>query len=64
MDDPDPERAAVAGAVAREAVLARYSLGRFQRDWDELLGDLTRSRPARRDLSTAGTAGTREGSSL
>ena len=52
----DPERAAVAGAVAREAALARYSLGRFHRDWDELLGDLA---VAPRTLSTAGT---REGS--
>ncbi|MCJ1700937.1 glycosyltransferase [Rathayibacter festucae] len=52
----DPERAAVAGAVAREAALARYSLGRFHRDWDELLGDLA---AAPRTLSTAGT---REGS--
>lgn len=37
----DPERAARAGAVAREAALARYGLARFHRDWDEVLGDLS-----------------------
>ncbi|PPF26580.1 glycosyl transferase [Rathayibacter tritici] len=40
----DPDRAARAGAVAREAALARYSLARFQRDWDEVLADLPRRR--------------------
>ncbi|SMH47181.1 Glycosyl transferases group 1 [Rathayibacter oskolensis] len=38
----DPERAARAGAVARESALERYGLGRFHRDWDELLSDLPR----------------------
>lgn len=36
----DPEKAARAGAVAREVALERYGLGRFHRDWDELLADL------------------------
>ncbi|PPG22480.1 glycosyltransferase [Rathayibacter toxicus] len=38
----DPERAAAAGAIAREAALAHYNLTRFQHDWDELLADLPR----------------------
>lgn len=42
----NPDRAARAGAVAREAALARYSLARFHRDWDELLADLPRRRTA------------------
>ncbi|KQQ04092.1 MULTISPECIES: glycosyltransferase [unclassified Rathayibacter] len=38
----DPERAAIAGAVAREVALERYGLGRFHRDWDTVLADLPR----------------------
>ena len=33
----DQARARATGAEARRAVLARYSLGRFLDDWDELL---------------------------
>jgi glycosyltransferase involved in cell wall biosynthesis len=36
----NPEEARRRGAAAREAVLARYSLGRFLHDWDTLLADL------------------------
>ncbi|MBF4462676.1 MULTISPECIES: glycosyltransferase [unclassified Rathayibacter] len=42
----DPERAARAGAVAREAALERYGLARFHRDWDEVLGGLRPRVPA------------------
>jgi hypothetical protein len=35
-----PEEARRRGAAAREAVLARYSLGRFLDDWDTVLSDL------------------------
>ncbi|WP_207457441.1 glycosyltransferase [Herbiconiux sp. SYSU D00978] len=38
VDDPDEARAR--GSIAREAALSRYSLARFLRDWDHLLGDL------------------------
>lgn len=38
----DPAEAAQLGKNAREAALARYSLGRFLADWDRLLGELTR----------------------
>jgi hypothetical protein len=37
----DPAEASRRGRTAREAALARYSLGRFQADWDELLDDVT-----------------------
>jgi hypothetical protein len=33
----DPERAAQAGKAARAAAMARYGLGRFLDDWDDLL---------------------------
>jgi glycosyltransferase involved in cell wall biosynthesis len=36
----NPEEARRRGAAAREAALARYSLGRFLDDWDVLLADL------------------------
>jgi len=35
----DPAEAAAAGRAAREAATARYGLGRFLADWDELLTD-------------------------
>jgi hypothetical protein len=35
-----PDAAREAGLAAREAALARYSLGRFLRDWDEVLSDV------------------------
>ncbi|OOB91276.1 glycosyltransferase [Rathayibacter sp. VKM Ac-2630] len=51
----DPERAAAAGAIARESVLERYGLARFHRDWDEVLSD--RPRRTGRALTAAGTRG-------
>ncbi|PPG92252.1 glycosyl transferase [Rathayibacter sp. AY1F3] len=51
----DPDRAARAGAVAREAALARYGLARFHRDWDEVLADL----PGRRSPEPALEGSTR-----
>jgi glycosyltransferase involved in cell wall biosynthesis len=36
----NPEEARRRGVAAREAALARYSLGRFLYDWDTLLADL------------------------
>jgi glycosyltransferase involved in cell wall biosynthesis len=36
----NPEEARRRGDAAREAALERYSLGRFQDRWDELLADL------------------------
>ena len=36
----NPEEARRRGVAAREAALARYSLGRFLHDWDTLLADL------------------------
>jgi glycosyltransferase involved in cell wall biosynthesis len=33
----DPDEAAAAGRVAREAALARHGLPRFLRDWDAVL---------------------------
>ncbi|NUT72983.1 glycosyltransferase [Pseudarthrobacter sp. C4D7] len=38
----NPEEARRRGLAAREAALERYSLGRFQDRWDELLADLRR----------------------
>jgi glycosyltransferase involved in cell wall biosynthesis len=38
----DPDEAAEAGRVAREAALARYGLDRFLHDWDRLLKEVTR----------------------
>ncbi|MFL6217283.1 MAG: glycosyltransferase [Actinomycetes bacterium] len=38
----DPDQAAEAGRVAREAALARYGLDRFLHDWDRLLKEVTR----------------------
>jgi hypothetical protein len=38
----EPERARAMGRSAREAALARYGLGRFLADWDQLLGEVTR----------------------
>jgi Glycosyl transferases group 1 len=38
----DPDEAAGAGRVAREAALARYGLTRFLHDWDRLLKEVTR----------------------
>ena len=37
----DPDEAARMGAAAREAALARYGLGRFLDDWNELLEEVT-----------------------
>jgi glycosyltransferase involved in cell wall biosynthesis len=36
----DPERAAQCGKAARAAALARYGLGRFLDDWDDLLAQV------------------------
>lgn len=36
----DPEAAREAGLAAREAALARYSLHRFLKDWDDVLADV------------------------
>lgn len=36
----DPEEAAVRGKAARAAALARYGLGRFLKDWDEVLEEV------------------------
>jgi len=38
----DPLRARRAGRAARSAALARYSLARFHRDWDRVLGEVAR----------------------
>jgi hypothetical protein len=38
----DPDLAAEAGRVAREAALAHYGLDRFLHDWDRLLKEVTR----------------------
>ena len=38
----DPDAAAEAGRVARQAALARYGLERFLDDWDRLLKEVTR----------------------
>jgi hypothetical protein len=38
----DPEDARAMGKAARAAALARYGLGRFLRDWDDLLAEVTR----------------------
>jgi hypothetical protein len=38
----DPDEAAAAGRVAREAALARYGLARFLHDWDRLLKEVIR----------------------
>lgn len=38
----DPDAAAAAGRVARQAALARYGLDRFLDDWDRLLKEVTR----------------------
>jgi glycosyltransferase involved in cell wall biosynthesis len=40
LDDEDAAR--LAGKAARAAALERYGLDRFLRDWDELLGEVTR----------------------
>jgi hypothetical protein len=37
----DPDRARETGAAAREAALARYGLGRFLRDWEDVLAHVT-----------------------
>jgi hypothetical protein len=37
----DPEQARLMGKAARAAALARYGLGRFLRDWDALLAEVT-----------------------
>jgi hypothetical protein len=37
----DPDEARARGRAAREAVLARYGLGRFLSDWDRLLAEVT-----------------------
>jgi hypothetical protein len=47
----NPEEARRRGVAAREAVLARYSLGRFLDDWDGVLADL---RPQSTVSRTAG----------
>jgi glycosyltransferase involved in cell wall biosynthesis len=39
----DPDEARRTGAVAREAVLARYGLGRFLADWDERIRSAVRA---------------------
>lgn len=38
----DPELARATGKAARERALEHYSLARFQRDWDELIHEVTR----------------------
>jgi glycosyltransferase involved in cell wall biosynthesis len=38
----DPEEAAMRGSAARAAALARFGLGRFLTDWDELLEEVCR----------------------
>jgi glycosyltransferase involved in cell wall biosynthesis len=38
----DEDAARLAGKAARAAALERYGLPRFLRDWDELLGEVTR----------------------
>lgn len=38
----DPEAAALAGRAAREHAVSRFGLGRFLRDWDELLEEVAR----------------------
>ncbi|GAB4100936.1 glycosyltransferase [Sinomonas halotolerans] len=38
----DPEAARAAGHAAREAALARYGLGRFLADWDDVLAEALR----------------------
>jgi hypothetical protein len=38
----EPERARLFGKVARDTALARYGLGRFLGDWDDLMGEVTR----------------------
>jgi hypothetical protein len=58
LDDPDEARRR--GAVAREAALARHSLARFLRDWDELLDDtVTRHHRANRTTRPALEGSTR-----
>ncbi|GHG42103.1 glycosyl transferase [Sinomonas cellulolyticus] len=37
-----PEQARESGLIAREAALARYGLGRFLADWEEVLADVAR----------------------
>jgi hypothetical protein len=54
VDDPDEARRR--GLVAREAALARHSLTRYLRDWDELLDD-TVTRHRRTRPTPAGLAG-------
>ncbi|GAB3271480.1 glycosyltransferase [Sinomonas notoginsengisoli] len=39
-----PNKAREAGLIAREAALARYGLGRFLKDWDEVLSDVVLGR--------------------
>ena len=38
----DEDAARLAGKAARAAALERYGLGRFLRDWDALLEEVTR----------------------
>jgi glycosyltransferase involved in cell wall biosynthesis len=44
----NPEEARRRGVAAREAALARYSLGRFLADWDAVLAELRRRRTGSR----------------
>jgi hypothetical protein len=53
----DPEEARRCGQVAREVALARYGLGRFLRDWDQVLDDALSRRPARRSTPRRRTEG-------
>jgi len=52
----DPDAARRAGAVAREAVLQRYSLRRFLEDWDDLLDQCVRHRGGRAHSNERGTS--------
>jgi hypothetical protein len=51
----DPERARSTGAAARRHALARYGLGRFLTDWDEVLADAAGS-PGTTAGTTTGTS--------
>ncbi|WP_445442642.1 glycosyltransferase [Clavibacter sp. km1a] len=53
----DPDEAARRGRVAREAALARYSLGRFLRDMDAVLQDAVDAAAGRRARRGAGRSG-------
>lgn len=54
----DPDEARERGVAARRAGLARYGLGRFLRDWDRLLAEVTSSSVAPVPLSSRSAVGT------